>query len=97
MTVKEFVSARADYSNKILYAEDGGAAMMDDDLKDLIETVFSKSLHDLLWCLAALLTNDPSIKEWGLVSQFISLYRRVLIEAKLIDPSATRGAMSPDA
>jgi len=84
MSVKDFVTARAEYRNKLLYAEDGGFVIMHEDLKSLIETAFNSSLRDLLWCLAVLLSNDPVVKEWGLVSQFIALYRRVLTEAKLI-------------
>lgn len=84
MTIKEFVTARAEYRNKLLYAEDGGYVMMNEDLSALIDTGFSQSLRDLLWCLAVLLSNDPVRKEWGLVSQFVALYRRALTEAKLI-------------
>jgi hypothetical protein len=83
MTVREFVTVRADYRNKLLYAEDAGYMAMDDDLKDMIES-FKITYRDLLWTLAALLGNTPPGKTWGLVGQFIALYRRVLTEAKLI-------------
>lgn len=84
MTVREFVSARAEYRNKLLYADDAGSAIMDDDLKVLIEEVFEVTYRDLLWCLAVLLSNTPVLKDWGVISQFIALYRRVLIETKLV-------------
>jgi hypothetical protein len=83
MTVRQFISVRADYRNKLLYAEDGGYMEMDDSLKDLIE-IFKVTYRDLLWTLAALLGNTGPGKSWGLVSQFIALYRRVLTETKLI-------------
>ncbi|HEV2603438.1 MAG TPA: hypothetical protein VGU24_07245 [Microvirga sp.] len=73
ISVREFVTARADYRNKLLYADDAGFLVMDEDLSTLIETVFRTTLRDLLWCLAILLTNTPALKDWGLVSQFIGL------------------------
>jgi hypothetical protein len=84
MSLREFVTARADYRNKLLYAEDAGYSTMDEDLRTLIDTVFRPALRDLLWCLAVLLTNTPALRDWGLVSQFISLYRRVLTESRVI-------------
>jgi hypothetical protein len=86
MTVREFISERADYRNKLLYAGDAGFISMAENLKNLHRDVFSVALRDLLWCLAVLLSDKPSIPHWGLISQFIALYRRVLIDAKLIDP-----------
>lgn len=84
MTVREFVSVRAEYRNKLLYAEDAGFLAMAETLDELIENTFSTAYRDLLWCLAALLGNKPVHPKWGLVSQFIALYRRVLVEAKVI-------------
>ena len=84
MTLREFVTARADYRNKLLYAEDAGYIGMDEDLCTLFDTVFRTALRDLLWILAVLLTNTPALRDWGLVSQFISLYRRVLVESRVI-------------
>jgi len=83
MSVREFISVRADYRNKLLYADDAGYVAMEDDLKDMIEN-FKVTYRDLLWTLAALLGNTPPSKSWGLVGQFIALYRRVLTESKLI-------------
>ncbi len=83
-TVKQFIAVRADYRNKILYASDGGTFSMGDKQSDLVRDVFSPSLRLLIWVLATLLTNRPSTKQWGVVNQFISLYRLVLTEAKLI-------------
>jgi hypothetical protein len=83
MTVRQFISIRADYRNKLLYADDAGYLGMEDDLKDMIED-FKLTYRDLLWTLAALLGNTPPAKTWGLVGQFVALYRRVLTESKLI-------------
>ena len=84
MTVRAFVTTRADYRNKLLYAEDAGYLAMAEDLHTLVDAVFRTTLRDLLWCLAVLLTNTPTLRDWGLVSQFISLYRRVLAESRVI-------------
>jgi len=84
MTLREFVTTRADYRNKLLYADDAGFLAMAEDLPTLIDTVFRTTIRDLLWCLAILLTNKPALKDWGLVSQFIGLYRRVLTESRVI-------------
>lgn len=83
MTLRQFVTARAEFRNKLLYAEDGAIFSMDETLENLIKKVFEPSLRELLWCLATLLTNKPTVHSWGLVSQFIQLYRRVLSECKL--------------
>lgn len=83
MTLRQFVTARADFRNKLLYAEDGAIFSMEESLEYLIEKVFAPSLRDLLWCLATLLTNKPTLRSWGVVSQFIHLYRKVLGECKL--------------
>jgi hypothetical protein len=80
MTVQEFVTARAEYRNKLLYANDAGAFAMGEDLEILIATVFRTTLRDLLWCFAVLLTNEPAPRDRGLVSQFVALYRQVLRE-----------------
>ncbi|WP_213290911.1 hypothetical protein [Bradyrhizobium sp. sGM-13] len=63
MTVKEFVSARADFRNKILYATDGGYGEMKDTLEDLIASAFSLAYRDLLWVLVALTGNKPANKD----------------------------------
>ena len=83
MTLREFVTSRADFRNKLLYAEDGATFSMEESLEYLIEKVFSPSLQALLWCLATLLTNKPTVRSWGVVSQFMHLYRKVLRECKL--------------
>ena len=84
MTVREFVGTRADFRNKLLYAEDGQVHSMAESLRFLIDEVFKPTLRDLLWCLAVLLTNEPAARNWGLVSQFVSLYRMVLSTSKAI-------------
>lgn len=79
MTLKEFISSRADYRNKLLYASDAGCVEMAETLDELIE-IFKETYHDLLWVLALMLGSNPPSKKWGIVSQFIGLYRAVLIE-----------------
>ncbi|WP_296738959.1 hypothetical protein [Mesorhizobium sp.] len=83
MSVREFVTARAEFRNLLLYAGDGGHHAMGETLSDLMP-MFRRTYRDLLWTLCVLVGNAPSSKEWGLVSQFIDLYRRVLVEAKLV-------------
>lgn len=83
LTVREFVTARADYRNKLLYAGDAGGLEMQDTLLKLTAQT-EDTMRDLLWCLAGLLTNTPLSKSWGLASQFIGVYRRVLSDCKLL-------------
>ncbi|QBK29785.1 hypothetical protein [Roseitalea porphyridii] len=82
-TLKAFLLERADFRNKLLYASDAGSLEMADRLVDLIDE-FKQTYHDLLWTLAVLIGAEPAIKHWGLVSQFIALYRRALIEAGVL-------------
>lgn len=82
-TLKAFLLERADYRNKLLYASDAGTMEMGERLTELIE-VFGQTYHDLLWTLAILIGAEPAIKHWGLVSQFIGLYRCALIEAGML-------------
>ncbi|WFU42737.1 hypothetical protein QA640_09880 [Bradyrhizobium sp. CB82] len=84
MTVRQFITARAEFRNTLLYATDAGYGAMADRLDELIERSFSVAYRDLLWALAILLDNKPAHRNWGLVSQFIGLYRRVLSHSKLI-------------
>jgi hypothetical protein len=84
--VKSFITNRADYRNKLLYAEDGQTYSMAETLAE-IRHIIERDLKRLLWCLAALLTNQPHSKRWGGVGQFIALYRRVLLEAKVLRTS----------
>ncbi len=88
MTVRQFITARADFRNKILYAEDGGILQMGESLEHLLNNVFSETLRNLLWCVALLLTNEMTARSWGLISQFIRLYRKALVEANVIKASA---------
>lgn len=81
--VKSFITYRADYRNKLLYAEDGQSYSMGQTLTE-IRPIIERDLKRLLWCLAALLTNKPTSRQWGAVGQFIALYRRVLLEAKVL-------------
>jgi hypothetical protein len=77
LSVRQFIAERADYRNKLLYAGDAGFMLMGETLRELIN-IFNQVFHDLLWVLAILLGGTPPSRHWGLVSQFISLYRRVL-------------------
>lgn len=79
MTLKEFINMRVDYRNKLLYASDAGCVEMGETLEELIE-IFKQTYHDLLWVIALMLGSQPPSKQWGIVSQFIGLYRSVLIE-----------------
>jgi hypothetical protein len=38
----------------------------------------------LLWVLALVVGGKPPSKDWGIVIQFISVYRSALIEAKIL-------------
>jgi hypothetical protein len=82
-TLRAFLLERADYRNQLLYASDAGSIEMGETLSELIPT-FQQTYHDLLWALAILIGAEPSMKQWGLVAQFIDLYRRALIEARVL-------------
>lgn len=82
-TLKAFLLERADYRNKLLYASDAGSMEMRERLTELMEG-FKQTYHDLLWTIAVLIGAEPAIKHWGLVSQFIGLYRCALIETGVL-------------
>ena len=82
-TLREFLISRADFRNQLLYASDAGSLELGEPLADLRKT-FEQTFHDLLWVLAMLVGGDPPRKNWGLVYQFISVYRLALIEAKIL-------------
>jgi hypothetical protein len=84
VTLKEYVTLRSDYRNKLLYAEDGGFMSGGDTISGLLDGGFNETFQGLLWTLATLLGNDPISPNFGLASQFISVYRRVLLETKAI-------------
>lgn len=86
--VRQFVISRSDFRNKLLYAEDGGMWQMGETLEELLDTTFKTTLRDLLWALSALVCNEPLQANFGLVAQFVSLYRRVLAEAGVIKLAA---------
>ncbi len=85
LTVRQYISKRTEYRNKLLYAEDGNIFSMNNSLELIVENVFSRTLTHLLWSLAILLTNSPETINWGLINQFISLYRKLLSECNLIN------------
>ena len=82
MTLREFVTARASYRDKLLYAEDGGYVEMGEPLSELLPLIKESAVY-MLWTLAILLTSKPPSKQWGLVSQVIALYTRVLDECRV--------------
>lgn len=84
-SIKDFITERADFRNKLLYSNDHSSWSMDETLRYLIDKIFINSLSDLILCLGILVTNKPTSKEWGLVNQFINLYRLVLIESSVIN------------
>ena len=81
--LKEYVLHRADFRNHLLYATDGGSALLGNSLADLRKT-FGENYHDLLWVLALVIGGRPPSKEWGIASQFIEVYRLTLIEAGIL-------------
>lgn len=83
ISLKEFVVRRADFRNQLLYSSDGGFDNYQIDYDDLMSG-FNVTFEALLWSLAALLTNNPLNPHLGVVTQFIAVYRRVLIEAKVL-------------
>jgi len=84
VTLKQFVTLRSDYRNKLLYADDGGFITGIETVSELLAGGFDSTFRELLWTLATLLGNDPLSPKFGLISQFISIYRRVLLETKAI-------------
>ncbi|MBC4084165.1 hypothetical protein H8M88_10800 [Klebsiella pneumoniae] len=83
MPLKEFVMKRADFRNLLLYSDDGGFLNYEIDYDDIMRG-FNSTVEALLWSIAALLSNNPLSPNLGLVTQFISVYRLVLIKAKVI-------------
>ena len=56
---------------------------MADSLEDLAK-LFKQTYHDLLWVLALLVGGEPPSKDWGVVSQFIGVYREAFITAGVL-------------
>ncbi|HGF9806318.1 TPA: hypothetical protein ACJEWJ_003931 [Klebsiella quasipneumoniae] len=81
--LKEFVMKRADFRNLLLYSNDGGFVNCVIDYDELMDG-FNQTFEALLWSMAALLTNDPLSPNLGLVTQFIDVYRLVLIKTKVL-------------
>jgi len=79
--IKTFVDNRAIYRDRLLYADDEVPVFsMHESLADLF-VIFDETLSRLLLVLAILLSNEPPSTTWGIVAQFIALYRRILAEA----------------
>jgi hypothetical protein len=87
-SLREFLLYRAEFRNHLLYASDAGSAKLVDSLTDLRKE-FERTFHDLLWALALIVSGKPPGKDWGIVHQFISVYRLALIEAKILRPDNT--------
>lgn len=84
ISLKKFVTLRSDYRNQLLYSEDGGFITGGDSVSEILNNGFNATFRELLWTIAILLGHDPLSPNLGIVSQFISIYRRVLIETKAI-------------
>lgn len=83
-SVKKFAKHRVDFRNKILYAEDAMIFDVGEEIEKVLSSV-TQILNEVLWVIALLLSNDDSpAKKWGIASQFLRLYERVLKEAKVI-------------
>ncbi|MGB0575903.1 MAG: hypothetical protein ACPGPC_07065 [Alphaproteobacteria bacterium] len=83
MSLNAFLRNRKDYRNKIFYADDDKRNGMGETLEELLP-VFIRAYRDLLWTLGLMVANKVPSDSWGVVSQFISVYRRVLKEAGVI-------------
>ncbi|WGD50978.1 hypothetical protein QA641_36270 [Bradyrhizobium sp. CB1650] len=94
-SLKSFLFERADYLNKLLYATDGGSMLMAETLGDLMEG-FKRTYHDLLWTLVILVGAQPPRKEWGIVSQFVDLYREMLIKTGILRADNTASEAAPE-
>lgn len=93
-TLRQFLSDRTEYRNHLLYAGDGGHLQMAETLPELFEQ-FDVTYRDLLWVLLALIGGKPVGKTFGIVTQFIGVYRAVLTQAGII--KADGSLSEPDA
>lgn len=75
--IGDFVAVRAEFRNLIFYAKDEGFQRMTETLAEHFES-FDISLQQLSWVVGAILAGPPPKKDWGVVSQFMEVYRRVL-------------------
>jgi|GEM_PF-1438958 len=82
-TLRQFLSDRTEYRNHMLYAGDGGHMQMGETLDELFEH-FDITYRDLLWVLLALIGGKPVSNKYGIVTQFIGVYRAVLTKAGII-------------
>ncbi|HCD9515738.1 TPA: hypothetical protein NGI80_000187 [Legionella pneumophila] len=79
-TVQEFISSRANARNKILYAEDGRSYVLP-PIDAYIE-IFQREIVLLCWALGILLDDDIPTRDYKLINLMISVYEKILIEAK---------------
>lgn len=82
-TLRQFLSDRTEYRNHLLYASDAGHLQMDDALDEIFEHI-NITYRDLLWVLLALISGKPISKQYGIVTQFMGVYRAVLTKAGII-------------
>lgn len=90
MTLKQFIKQRAEFRNTLLYAGDAIPVNYVVDYDEMTSICYS-AYEALLWSLAALLTNDPLSPHLGAVSQFIAIYKKVLLDSKVIKLKETSG------
>jgi len=83
VTLKQFIRERAEFRNTLLYAGDAMSVNYVVDYNEISSTCYN-AYEALLWSLAALLTNDPIAPNFGAVSQFIAIYKKVLLDSKVI-------------
>lgn len=83
-SIKEFAADRTDFRNKILYAQDAMIFDVGEEIENVLSSV-THALNEVLWVIALLLSNDDSpAKKWGISTQFLLLYDRILRAAKVI-------------
>lgn len=94
--IKTFLENRAVFRDRLLYAYDEVPVFSMNETLEQLFALFDETLSRLLLVLAILLANDPPSTTWGIVAQFVALYRRVLAEAGHGKPGPPVEAPSPD-
>lgn len=91
-----FVLERAGFRDRLLYAYDEAISFsMAETLEELL-AVFDVTLQRLLRTLAILVSDPPPARDWGLVAQFLALYRHVLAECDIGKIQSAEIAKVPD-
>lgn len=95
-SVADYIKARANYRNQLLYAyDDYPIAVMGDSIEALHKS-YEKSFRGLLYVLTAIVNNDPPSREWGVACQFFALYRHVLAAVGVGKPPEATEADFPE-